>query len=106
MVGDRDREAERILKALANLRRFSILQFLNTRKSASVGDIAERIHLSFAATSRHLRVLANADLVESEQVNTTVNYSLPKVRHAILRYGYSANVLCAFLRTLYICLFN
>jgi len=84
MVGDRDREAERILKALANRRRFSILQFLNTRKSASVGDIAERIHLSFAATSRHLRVLANADLVESEQVNTTVNYSLPKVRHAIL----------------------
>jgi len=74
-------ESERVLKALANRRRLAIVQFLHTKGPASVGKIAEHIRLSFAATSRHLRVLAGVDLIESEQVNTTVNYSLPKNRH-------------------------
>ena len=77
-------ESERVLKALANRRRLAILQFLHTKGPASVGTIAEHIRLSFAATSRHLRALAGADLVETEQVNTTVNYSLPKNRHPAL----------------------
>jgi len=77
-------ESERVLKALANRRRLAILQLLHTKGPSSVGNIAEHIRLSFAATSRHLRTLAGADLVESEQVNTTVNYSLPKNRHPAL----------------------
>ena len=75
---------EKILKALANRRRLAIIQFLNSRSRAPVGDIAEHIRLSFAATSRHLRVLAAADLIENEQVNTSVNYFLPKNRHYAL----------------------
>lgn len=75
---------EKVLKALANRRRLAIVQFLHTKDHASVGDIAEHIRLSFAATSRHLRTLAAADLVENEQVNTTVNYFLPKNRHPAL----------------------
>ncbi len=77
-------ESERVLKALANRRRLAIVQLLHTKGPTSVGDIAEHIRLSFAATSRHLRALAGADLVESEQLNTTVNYSLPKSRHPTL----------------------
>jgi len=77
-------DSERVLKALANRRRLAIVQFLHAKGPASVGGIAEHIRLSFAATSRHLRALAGADLVESEQVNTTVNYSLPKDRHPLL----------------------
>ncbi|MDO8576666.1 MAG: metalloregulator ArsR/SmtB family transcription factor [bacterium] len=77
-------ESERVLKALANRRRLAILQLLHTKGPASVGNIAEHIRLSFAATSRHLRALAGTDLVETEQVNTTVNYSLPKNRHPAL----------------------
>ena len=77
-------ESERVLKALANRRRLSIVKFLHTKGPASVGDVAGHIRLSFAATSRHLRALAGADLVESEQVNTTVNYSLPNRRHPLL----------------------
>ena len=86
MVGKNNRivASERILKALANRRRLAIVQFLNTKGPVSVGAIAEHIRLSYAATSRHLRVLAAADLVESEQANTTVNYSLPKSRHPAL----------------------
>jgi len=85
MSADRNRftEVERVLKALANRRRLAIVQFLNTKGPASVGDIAEHIRLSFAATSRHLRTLAVADLVESEQVNTTVKYSVSKNLHPI-----------------------
>ena len=77
-------ETERVLKALGNRRRLAIILLLSAKGSVSVGDMAEHIRLSFAATSRHLRVLANAELVESEQVNTTVNYSLPKNRQALL----------------------
>lgn len=76
--------SEKILKALANRRRLAIVQFLNGKHHASVGDIAEHIRLSFAATSRHLRTLAAADLIENEQVNTTVNYFLPRNRHPAL----------------------
>ncbi|MBI2612572.1 winged helix-turn-helix transcriptional regulator [Candidatus Kaiserbacteria bacterium] len=77
-------ETERVFKALANRRRLMIVQLLRAKGRRDVGSIAEHIRLSFAATSRHLRVLANADLVESEQVNTTVNYYLPRSRNAVL----------------------
>lgn len=69
-------ELERTLKALANKRRLTIVRFLLSKKAASVGDIAEHLKLSIAATSRHLRQMANASLVGTEQVHTTVNYSL------------------------------
>ena len=86
MVGRRNGlvTAERTLKALANCRRLAILQFLHAKGPSSVGTIAEHIRLSFAATSRHLRALATAELVESEQVNTTVFYTLPKSKHSLL----------------------
>ncbi|OGG44819.1 hypothetical protein A2673_02175 [Candidatus Kaiserbacteria bacterium RIFCSPHIGHO2_01_FULL_50_13] len=75
---------ELVLKAMANRRRLAILALLTRKGRADVGSVADQIHLSFAATSRHLRTLANADLVESEQVNTTVYYSISKKRHPIL----------------------
>ena len=89
-------DAERILKALANRRRLMIVHFLNTKGSASVGNIAEHVSLSFAATSRHLRVLAVASLVETEQINTTVNYSLPKSRHVALDTVLRKAIICLF----------
>lgn len=58
---------ERSLKALANKRRLAILRFIKKEKEATVGSIAEEIHLSFKATSRHLGVLASADILEKEQ---------------------------------------
>ncbi|HEY4526907.1 MAG TPA: metalloregulator ArsR/SmtB family transcription factor [Candidatus Paceibacterota bacterium] len=76
-------ELERVLKALANRRRLMIIKFLLSKKSASVGDIADHIKLSIAATSRHLRQLANADILKTDQLNTTVNYSLVTPRELI-----------------------
>ena len=75
-MSNRILEMERVLKALANRRRLMIVRLLLSKRMVSVSDIADRIKLSIAATSRHLRVMAAADIVETEQVNTTVNYSL------------------------------
>jgi DNA-binding transcriptional ArsR family regulator len=67
---------EKILKALANRRRLSILRLLNKTSKASVGEIAREIKLSFKATSKHLVILRNADILEREQVNLQMYYSL------------------------------
>lgn len=58
---------ERLLKAVANRRRLAILKYLKRNKEASVAEIAEAIRLSVKATSKHLGVLAGADVVERDQ---------------------------------------
>ena len=67
---------ERILKALANRRRLAIILYLKRVKSASVGDIAEAIDLSFKATSKHLSILLHTDILEKEQRSLLVFYKL------------------------------
>lgn len=67
---------ERTLKALANRRRLAIIVHLKQEKSASVGDIAEAINLSFKATSKHLSILLHTDIVEKEQRSLLVFYKL------------------------------
>jgi len=60
------KDFEKVLKALANRRRLSITRCLKDKGEASVGEIAEEIRLSFRSTSRHLGVLAAADILEKE----------------------------------------
>jgi len=69
---------ERALKALANKRRLEILKALKKALGGelSVGEIAERINLSFKATSRHLKLLTDADILEKEQRSTQVFYRI------------------------------
>jgi DNA-binding transcriptional ArsR family regulator len=69
---------ERILKSLANRRRLAILKFLNSVKEANVSKIAEVINLSFKATSKHLGMLANLDILEKEQRSLEMYYRLAK----------------------------
>lgn len=63
----KEKELERIFKALANRRRLSILKYLKKNKDAPVGEISEHIRLSMKATSKHLSVLAAADILNREQ---------------------------------------
>jgi len=70
------KDLEKILKALANRRRLSILKLLKNQREASVGDIADNIRLSFKATSKHLNILAHEDLLDREQRSLTVYYRL------------------------------
>ncbi len=70
------KQLERILKGLANRRRLVIVKLLTQSKELSVATIAERIHLSFTSTSKHLSLLRNLDIVERRQESLTVFYSL------------------------------
>ena len=79
-----DKELEKILKALANKRRIAILKFIKKSGRASVGEIAGAIKLSFKATSKHLMILFNADILEKEQVSLTMLYFLQKNTNPIV----------------------
>ncbi|MCR4311206.1 MAG: metalloregulator ArsR/SmtB family transcription factor [Candidatus Taylorbacteria bacterium] len=70
------KKLERILKAAANRRRFNILAYLKKEHELTVGEISERLHLSFKSTSRHLSVLFAIDLVEKTQRGSEVFYRL------------------------------
>lgn len=78
------KETERTLKALANRRRLAIVKYLKGRREASVGDIAGAIKLSFKATSKHLGLLAAADITEREQRGALMFYRLaePQPKYA------------------------
>ena len=78
-----EKELEKVLKALANKRRIAILKFIKKSGRASVGEIADAIRLSFKATSKHLMLLSNTDILEKEQVSLTMYYFLPKNNHPI-----------------------
>jgi DNA-binding transcriptional ArsR family regulator len=79
------KETEKQLKALANRRRLAIVKYLNKAPKASVGEIAKEIRLSFKATSKHLGILRTSDIVEYEQVNLQMLYSLSRPVSGILK---------------------
>lgn len=72
----KEKELEKPLKAVANRRRLAILSLLKKHDALAVGDIAHGIGLSFRSTSRHLRILSGADIIDREQIGTTVFYRL------------------------------
>jgi DNA-binding transcriptional ArsR family regulator len=84
----KEKELERVLKALANRRRVAIVRYLKARTEASVGDIAEEIRLSFKSTSRHLSVLMGAGIFDREQRGLNMFYriapDLPSVASRII----------------------
>jgi len=77
------KEAEKILKAFANRRRLAIIKYLKENREASVGEIAGAIRLSLRSTSKHLLVLAAADVVEREQRSLQIFYRLADKQHPL-----------------------
>jgi ArsR family transcriptional regulator len=77
---------ERVLKALANRRRLAIVKILRDHKEATVGEIADLIRLSFTATSKHLRVLLQADIVDREQRSLQMWYYLSFDLDSVVKY--------------------
>jgi DNA-binding transcriptional ArsR family regulator len=78
-------EREKVLKALANKRRLALLRELHTTKELPVGELAGRIRLSFAATSRHLNQLYAAGLVTREQRGLLMYYRIADRTAPLLR---------------------
>lgn len=76
---DRDvRSAARLLKALANERRLSILCRLG-QGEVRVGDLAEAVGLSQSALSQHLARLRAEGLVHTRRKGQTIFYTLASV---------------------------
>lgn len=63
------------LKALADPTRREILNMLK-KGPMSAGEISERFDISFAAISRHLSVLKDADLIRDERDGKFIYYEL------------------------------
>ncbi len=74
------------MKALANKRRLAILKYLKHTRDAAVGDIAAEIRLSFKSTSKHLGVLYAAGMVEKDQRNVMMFYSLARTLHPAAKH--------------------
>jgi DNA-binding transcriptional ArsR family regulator len=79
------RNTEKVLKAIANQRRITIVQLLRKHEVLSVGDLAKELKLSFRSTSRHLAVLRSAEVVLREQEGLVMNYRLAQPMNAFVR---------------------
>ncbi len=79
------KQLERILKGLANRRRLAIIKLLARSKELPVASIADRIHLSFTSTSKHLSLLHHLDIVERRQESLVVYYRLADVLPSVAR---------------------
>ncbi len=72
---------EKIFWALSHATRRHILVVLNSRGGkVSAGDIANRFSCSWPTTTRHLKVLLDAELVYTEKDGRENYYQLNKVR--------------------------
>ena len=79
MVRETEKELEKVLKALANRRRLAIVTVLKRSSHMPVGDIAEKIKLSFKATSKHLSILASAELIDRGSRDSSCVITLRKI---------------------------
>ncbi len=71
-----DRQFHLISRALADPRRYEILQKLGRKDSCACGDIRECIPVTAATLSHHMKELENSGLVEPERNGKFVNYTL------------------------------
>ena len=81
----KEKELEKIFKALANRRRLAIIFFIRKKKQANVGEIAEAIKLSFKSTSRHLSVLISSGILDKEQSSLYFFYSFSTNQSEMVR---------------------
>lgn len=81
----KEKDLEKIFKALANKRRLTIISLLKKEKDLSVGNIAEKIKLSFKSTSKHLSILASVDIIVKEQKSSQVFYRIPQNSNEFIR---------------------
>ena len=64
-----------VFRALAKINRLNIIKMLADGRKISVTDIAEELKISLKATSNHLMLLKNLDVLESEGKLGHVFYS-------------------------------
>lgn len=65
-----------VFRALANPNRLKIIEMLSRGRKMNVSDIAEALEISFNATSNHLILLKNLDVLDAQGKDGHVFYSL------------------------------
>ena len=65
-----------IFRALANINRLKIIEMLSDGRRMNVSEISQALKISFKATSNHLAILKNLDVLEPQGVDGHVFYSL------------------------------
>lgn len=65
-----------VFGALSNPNRLKIIKMLSGGQKMSVGDIAGNLNISFNATSNHLILMKNLDLLDSQGTSGHVFYSV------------------------------
>lgn len=65
-----------IFKALSNINRVRIVKMLSNRGRMSVAEIADGLDISPKATSKHLIILHNLDVLSNKGKNNRVEYWL------------------------------
>ena len=63
-----------IFKALSNINRVKIIKLLSRRSKMNVSEIAKELDISANATSKHLIILHNLDVLSSQGKDNRVNY--------------------------------
>ena len=65
-----------IFRALANINLLKIIKMLSGGHRMNVSDIAQTLKISFKATSNHLAMLKNLDVMDAQGTAGHVFYSL------------------------------
>lgn len=65
-----------IFRALANINRLKIIEMLSDGKKMNVSDISGALKISFKATSNHLAILKNLEVLEAQGAAGHVFYFL------------------------------
>ena len=73
-----ERQMKEMLEALCDATRVKIVQALSERNTLAAGDLAHVIGRSRSATSQHLKVLRDLDIVVAERQGNVVRYQLSK----------------------------
>ena len=76
------KKLEKTLKALANASRLKMLAYLKRNANSSVEAVSEATKCSYKATSKHLGILFQADIVEREQRGYEMQYRIALVKDA------------------------
>jgi DNA-binding transcriptional ArsR family regulator len=80
---------ELVFRSLANINRLKIVKMLSRGGRLNVTEISEKLKISLKGTSRHLGILKNVGVLESEGSDGHVYYSmnsgLPKEFKQVIR---------------------
>jgi len=88
-----ERRMKEMLEALCDATRVKIVQALSAQTPLAAGDLAHVIGRSRSATSQHLKVLRELDIVSATRQGNVVRYELSKelpgnvIENAVAAFG-------------------